>query len=248
MAMNRHQWESQLAALGGEFTAVAYDVRGHGDTGGSDRGRYDMRLYAADLHALLAALGLDRPVLCGLSMGGCIAQAYAATHPGNVAGLVLADTFAAAPRSPVERLPFLWLRLVARLDRLVRYPTLTRLQTRVADRLAPGAAGDPVTVQHVMAATPRVPHEEFRKVALSVATFPEAALDAGCVDAPTLVLYGEHAPAPMRAAHERLADSLTGTDVEVAVVPGAGHASNLDNPTFFTSELRAFARRVTAAD
>lgn len=52
-----------------EFTTVAYDVRGHGHTGGSDRAAYDVELYAADLHALLDALDLEDPVLCGPSMG-----------------------------------------------------------------------------------------------------------------------------------------------------------------------------------
>jgi pimeloyl-ACP methyl ester carboxylesterase len=73
MAMSTTEWEPQMAALAGEFTTVAYDVRGHGRTGGSDRGSYDVELYASDLDALLAAIDVGEPIVCGLSMGGCIA-------------------------------------------------------------------------------------------------------------------------------------------------------------------------------
>ncbi|MCL7418798.1 MAG: alpha/beta hydrolase [Halalkalicoccus sp.] len=76
-----------------DYTTVAYDVREHGRTGGSARTAYSIGSFADDLDALVTALDLDRPVLCGLSMGGCIAQVYAATYPDRLAGLVLADTF-----------------------------------------------------------------------------------------------------------------------------------------------------------
>jgi pimeloyl-ACP methyl ester carboxylesterase len=157
MAMSTAEWDPQAAALAGEFTTVAYDVRGHGHTGGSDRAAYSMDLYAVDLDALLAALDVERPVVCGLSMGGCIAQAYAATHPEHVAGLVLADTFTAAPLPFRARLLFANLRVLGLLDRVVRYTTLNRVQTWIGDRLAPGVAGDGVTTQRLMEAAPGSP-------------------------------------------------------------------------------------------
>ena len=55
---------------------------------------YSVELFAEDLHALVDALGLDRPVICGLSLGGAIAQVYATRYPDRLSGLVLAATFA----------------------------------------------------------------------------------------------------------------------------------------------------------
>ena len=246
MGTNRRQFESQAAALSDEFTTVTYDVRGHGDTGGSGEPTYTMELYAADLHALLAALDLGPVVVCGLSMGGCVAQVYAAEHPERVAGVVLADTFTATPLSVRGRLLFANLRVLAALDRVVRYPTLNRLQTRVGNRLAPGVAGDGVTTQHLIEAAPTMLHAEFAKVARSVAGFPASGFDAGRIRAPVLVLHGEHVPRTLREMHEHLAGAVTGADTELAVVPGAGHASNVDSPEAFTLELRGFARRAFA--
>jgi pimeloyl-ACP methyl ester carboxylesterase len=177
-------------------------------------------------------------------MGGCIVQVYAATHHENVAGVVLADTFTAAPLPPGGRLVFANLRLLGRLDRVVRYTTLNRIQTWVAQRLAPGVAGDGVTTQRLVDEAPRIPHREFVKIADSVAAFPESDFDVSRVDAPTLILYGENVPGAFRDMHVRLADHLSNADVEVTVVPDAGHASNVDNPEFFTAAVRSFARAV----
>jgi pimeloyl-ACP methyl ester carboxylesterase len=244
MFMNARQWDPQLEALGDEYTAIAYDVRGHGFTGGSDRKSYSMELYASDLEALLAALDVERPVLCGLSMGGCIAQAYAARYPENVAGLVLSDTFATGQLSPTGRLVFANLRVFGLLDRFVRYTTLNRLQTWVGQRLSPGVAGDRATTQRVMEAGPTIPHAEFVKIARAMAEFPDSDFDLSQVTAPTLVTHGENLPAVFRDMHPKLAVQLANADVTVRAIPGAGHASNIDNPAVFSKTVREFLTRV----
>lgn len=84
MAMSASEWGPQMEALSNEYTTAAYDVRGHGHTGGSDYESYTMELYATDLDALLTELNIENPVLCEFSMGGCIAQMYAAMYPETV--------------------------------------------------------------------------------------------------------------------------------------------------------------------
>ncbi|MFB6299618.1 MAG: alpha/beta fold hydrolase [Halobacteriales archaeon] len=248
MAMNTAQWEPQLKALSDEYTTIAYDVRGHGRTGGSDRRSYDMELYASDLDALLTALDIDQPILCGLSMGGCIAQVYAATHPEKVAGLVLSDTFAAGSLSIGGRFVFANLRVMAALDRIVRYTTLNRLQMWIGHRLTPGIAGDMATIQRLMEKGPTITHAEFAKIARSVATFPQKRVDSTRITAPTAIMYGENVPSVLRTMHTRLANQLTNADVTVTRVPDAGHASNVDNPAFFTAEVRRFADDITRSE
>jgi pimeloyl-ACP methyl ester carboxylesterase len=246
MAMSAEEWEPQMEALSDEYTTIAYDVRGHGHTGGSDRKPYTMELYAADLDALLTELNVERPVLCGLSMGGCIAQSYAARYPEKVAGLVVADTFTAGPLPLTGRLIFANLRLFGRLDRVVRYTTLNRLQTWVGNRLAPGVAGDGTTTQRIMDEAPTISHVEFVKIANSMANFPESDLDPSKITAPTLVMHGENLPRVLQDMHRRLVADLTSADVEFTVVPDAGHASNIDNPTVFSTVVREFLSGITA--
>jgi pimeloyl-ACP methyl ester carboxylesterase len=82
-----HPWFGQIR----EFARVIYyDQRGTGLSDyepGADG--YTVEQAVDDLDALRAALGIDKWVLVGFSYGGFLAQYYTATHPQNVAGLVL---------------------------------------------------------------------------------------------------------------------------------------------------------------
>lgn len=245
MFMSALEWEPQMEALSDDYTTIAYDVRGHGHTGGSDRESYSMELYAADLDALLTALDVENPVLCGLSMGGCIAQVYAATYPEKVAGLVLSDTFTTAPLPVSGRLVFANLRLFGLLDRVVRYTTLNRIQMWVGQHLVPGVSGDGVTTQRLMEAAPTIPHAEFVKIAAAMARFPRSDVDVSRITVPTLIMHGENLPAVFREMHPKLAEQLSNAEVETTVVPGAGHASNVDNPEFFSTTVQEFLARIT---
>ena len=84
-------WDALLPRLGGRFRCLRYDKRGHGLSDATP-GPYAMEELAADLARLLDARGARKAVVCGLSIGGMIAQALAAARPDLVRGLVLMDT------------------------------------------------------------------------------------------------------------------------------------------------------------
>jgi 3-oxoadipate enol-lactonase len=84
-------WDGVIAALGREWNLLAYDMRGHGL---SDAGEapYAMDDHVGDLEALLTHLEIATAVLCGVSVGGMIAQGLAARRPELVVALILCDT------------------------------------------------------------------------------------------------------------------------------------------------------------
>ncbi|WSL14260.1 alpha/beta hydrolase [Streptomyces sp. NBC_01283] len=88
----RHAWGRtgpRLAALG--WRVIAPDLRGHGESGWSAGGDYDLDLFAQDVRALVAELG-GRPVLVGASLGGLSALLAAGEAPRVAArALVLVD-------------------------------------------------------------------------------------------------------------------------------------------------------------
>ncbi|MFC6825974.1 alpha/beta fold hydrolase [Halopelagius fulvigenes] len=233
------QWTPQVDALEGEYTTVAYDVRGHGRTGGSARESYSVELLAEDLRALVAALDLDRPVVCGLSMGGCIAQVYAAAHPDEVAGLVLADTFTPElfdRREWLQRSAML--RAAVPFVRLVGYERVERAMVWLHERFSKGVSGDYERIEGLRAEGPKLETAEFAKVVRAVATFHETEVEYAAIAAPTLVLYGEREPSFVRRHAAKMESEIA--RVTVREVPGAGHVSNLDDPAFFTDAVRAF--------
>ncbi len=82
---------SRLAdLLADRWDVVAYDCRGHGQ---SDRagGRFEHENRVADLVAVIATLGLDRPALVGHSMGAATIAKAVAEHPPLSRGVVLED-------------------------------------------------------------------------------------------------------------------------------------------------------------
>jgi pimeloyl-ACP methyl ester carboxylesterase len=87
---NHRSWGMVAAALGGEVTLVAPDLRGRGRSNGLPA-PYGMAAHAEDLAALLDHLGGERAVVAGHSMGGFVATMFARRHPARAQGLVLVD-------------------------------------------------------------------------------------------------------------------------------------------------------------
>lgn len=83
-------WDPVRTRLHG-LRMIAYDLPGHGVNPGCDP-HPDLRLWADDLHAVLHQAGHDRVGLVGCSLGGLVAQHFAAGYPDKTAGLVLIDT------------------------------------------------------------------------------------------------------------------------------------------------------------
>jgi 3-oxoadipate enol-lactonase len=84
-------WDALLPHLPGSLRLVRYDKRGHG-LSDVTAAPYTIAGLAQDLARLMDALELRSAVVCGLSIGGMIAQQLAATRPDLVRGLVLMDT------------------------------------------------------------------------------------------------------------------------------------------------------------
>jgi pimeloyl-ACP methyl ester carboxylesterase len=93
--VNRTMWRPQVAALRDRFTVVTPDLRGFGESD-VPTGTVTMDTYAADVLQLLDALGHQRFVLGGLSMGGYVAFRIVAAAPTRVRALIIADPLVGA--------------------------------------------------------------------------------------------------------------------------------------------------------
>jgi non-heme chloroperoxidase len=70
-------WSRQLSSdLANTFRLVAVDIRGHGLSDKPHEGYADSRLWADDVRAVIRALDLDHPVLCGWSYGPLVSLDY----------------------------------------------------------------------------------------------------------------------------------------------------------------------------
>jgi 2-(acetamidomethylene)succinate hydrolase len=81
-------WEWTASRFGPRFHVYALHQRGHGDSGRPD-GDYSAEEYAHDLYLFFEAVGIDRAVVAGQSLGGRVGQVFAAMHPERVQALGL---------------------------------------------------------------------------------------------------------------------------------------------------------------
>lgn len=244
-AWTDHQlWNTQIDALSTDYEVIIYDVRGHGQTGLSAERRYTIELFAADLKALVEKLGLDQPIICGLSLGGMIAQTYAVRYANDLRALILADTAVSTTltrRDKLTRLLFPgWaMRGTVRLLGPPRY-------VDVAYWLAEATRGkdwfgrDEDVRSYVRETMSSFEVTEFNKIFRAIYDFRR--VDLASIRVPTLVLNGEY---ESRSVFKHISYmERTIPDVRSSVIPTAGHTSNMENPDAFNREVLNFLSEV----
>ncbi|HEY7751029.1 MAG TPA: alpha/beta hydrolase [Ignavibacteriaceae bacterium] len=88
---NHEMWEAQIAVLNKNYFCVTYDIRGLGKSDPGD-GQFTMDIFADDLNSIIEHLKLNRPIVCGLSMGGYILLHAIGKMQGKLKALILCDT------------------------------------------------------------------------------------------------------------------------------------------------------------
>ncbi|WP_049997555.1 alpha/beta fold hydrolase [Halococcus sediminicola] len=241
-------WAEQATPLASDYRVITYDMRGHGRTGGSERASYTIGLFSDDLSALIEALDLDRPVLCGLSMGGMVAQMYAAESPETIAALCTLGT-----RTPeilrgewVERR--LFPKLAELLSPLVNPDRVMESLYRYYEwRDDPDETGTLEKAERIqgdhVANFPDMEDEEMRKIHDVLRSYPFESVDHSEITVPSLLLYGERESEVAAPHAEYMADAIP--VAEVRRIPNAGHNSHVDNPEFVVEIIREFLSIVT---
>src|ERR1700683_2261631 len=86
-------WNGQVEALSKHHKLVLWDMRGHRRSAyPSDPAAYSEALTVADMAALLNAVGANRAIVGGLSLGGYMSLAFYRAHPERVSALLIIDT------------------------------------------------------------------------------------------------------------------------------------------------------------
>ncbi len=91
MLNSSSHWQSVARSLAGEFTVIAPDLIGHGDSA-APRGDYSLGAHAASIRDLLAAIGVERASVVGHSLGGGVAMQFFYQFPQRVERLVLVSS------------------------------------------------------------------------------------------------------------------------------------------------------------
>lgn len=90
MGANRHMWDECAAYWSRQFTVIACDLRGAGESPPADR-PWTPDDHVADVEAVRATLGIDRVIPIGCAIGAVVAAWYAHRHPMQSSALVLSE-------------------------------------------------------------------------------------------------------------------------------------------------------------
>jgi pimeloyl-ACP methyl ester carboxylesterase len=214
-------WQGQIEALSKQHKLVLWDMRGHGRSDyPDDASAYSEALTVADMAALLDAVGADSAIVGGLSLGGYMSLAFYRAHPERVRALLIIDT---GPGFKKDDAREAW----------------NKRAHENADRFEREGLG-------VLKSGGRERSDVSHRDASGLARAARGMLtqrDAGVIEllpnihVPSLVVVGAD-DTPFLAASDYMAAKIP--DAKKAVIPGAGHAANIDQPQAFIDALLPF--------
>ncbi len=230
-------WRGVATALEGRYHCIAVDLPGHGASTGLPRGAYTIEGTARSLLGLLDDLGVERPVICGYSMGGRLALYLALRHPARCAGLFLesaspgledAGERAARRRSDEER--------AARLE---RGDFRGFLDDWYRQPLFAPLAREPDLLRRTIENKLRNDPAELAKSLRGMGTGSQPSLwdELPELRVPALAVAGSLDEKFVGISH-RMASLSPGT--HAAVVPGTGHNVRAEAATAFLPLLEGF--------
>ena len=210
---------------------VVWNLPGYG--GKPLDGPLDFPGLAAALAADLDALGIERAVLLGHSIGGMVVQELAATSPERVRALILSATTAVfGSRDGSFQREF----VQARLGPLDAGQSMAQMAAEVSPRLL-GSAAAPEAAPSLVKLMSEVPEATFRAAVHCLVTFNRRA-ELERIAAPTLMIAGEEdTNAPLKTM-TRMAETIPGARLEV--LSRTGHMAPLECPDRYAGVVRRF--------
>jgi len=233
---SHEMWDPQIEALQKRFRVIAYDLRGHGKSGVGD-GQYTLEFFVDDLLGLLDHLGIERAVLCGLSMGGYIALRAVERNPERVRGLILADTQAKADSNEAK------LRRAAAIKSVKAMGVKAYAEGSVKSVFAPQTlANNADAVEKIRRIVQSNSSLGICGALLALASRTDTTESLSGIRVPTLILVGEHDTSTPPSASQEMHNKILNS--EIHVIPNAAHLSNLENSEEFNKHLLDFLGRL----
>ncbi|WP_108662961.1 alpha/beta fold hydrolase [Acuticoccus kandeliae] len=235
---NKANWHDNLPAFAPHFHAVAWDARGYGASE-DPPAPLAFSDFRKDLARVIDHFGAEKAHLVGLSMGARIALSYCANAPERVASLTLCDTHLGFRHmSHEDRQKF----VSKRAEPLLAGKTTAD----IAPRLARTLIGDEAHTEALAKLIASMERLRAKPYIEAIRATTEEDLDplVDTVAVPTLVLVGalDRVTPPTLAAE--IAARIAGA--QFAIIPDAGHLSNIEQPEAFNRVVLEFLNGVPA--
>ncbi|OGW49744.1 MAG: hypothetical protein A2V62_04345 [Nitrospirae bacterium RBG_19FT_COMBO_58_9] len=231
--LNRSMWAAQEQALSSQFRIITIDLRGHGESD-APLWRYTLDQSADDVNTLLDQLAIQQALFVGLSMGGYTLFAFYRKYPARVKGLILADTKAQADTAEGTEGRF-----------QMAQTAYKQGPSAIADIMIPKLLSPatiqarPEIVQQVRAMIERNQISGIAGDLMAMAERPDSIPLLSQITCPTQIIVGELDQATPPSDAKLMADQIP--NAQLAIIPGAAHLANLEQPEAFNQIVAAFA-------
>ena len=230
--LHARMFQAQLALADRGWRVIAPHLRGfHGAAGDPPASSVDD--YAGDAIDLLDALHIDEAVIGGVSMGGYVAFAMFRHAPRYFQAMILADTKSQADTPEAVEGRKKMLRLVEEKG-----------AAAVAEEMIPKLLGEttrrtrPDVVEEVRTLVLANSTGAIAGAIRALMTRPDSTPLLATIHCPALIVVGDEDTVTPRAAAEEMHRGIAGS--QLVVIPGAGHLSNLEEPSGFNASLAQF--------
>jgi len=240
-----HMFDEFAERMQDRYRLIALDQRGHGDSEWSPDGDYSRQAFVDDVEGFRNALGLDRFILVGHSMGGLNAVSYTAAHPSQVRALVLVDVGPEAAKEGVDNIvrftrgpdELEFEEFVEMAHRFNQRRTIENIRERMRHRLRQSESGKWTWKFD----------KRFREQDSSLRVGSELSNDEmwqlyRSIPVPVLLVRGGESDVLTPAIAERAAREMQ--RARLVTVAGAGHSVPGDNPDEFTAVVAEFLEDV----
>ena len=242
-----HTWDAWAAALSKSYRVIRVDLPGHGLTGAVTGDDYTYDGMVRFLEVFTGAMGLERFIIGGNSMGGGVSAAFTLAHPDQVTALLLVDAAGVAytPKEPKDvplGFTVAGLPVINKMMLKITPRSLVRQgieQSYHDDSLITDALVDQYWLLLRHPGNRRATTLRFRAYAANPVN-----LEAEKIGKPTLVLWGEgDTIIPLEAGlewHRRLPDS------QLVILQNAGHNPMEEIPARSLKPVLDFLQSLTA--
>ncbi len=229
-------WKKQTNYFSNEYYCISYDVRGLGNSSAGN-GQFTMELFVDDLFDIIEQLRIEKPVVCGLSMGGYIALRAVERDMNKFSGLILCDSKSEADDNP---------------GKLKRAGAIKNIVSNGLEDFVPGFIKNCVSEKFLME-NPK----EFSELVSNSSSFSPIGVIGSLlamlsrtdtteflpnINIPSLIICGEFdkltPPDVMESIHKKIQGS------EFVVVPEAAHLSTVENPEYVNQAIKTFLKKI----
>jgi 3-oxoadipate enol-lactonase len=234
---NAGNWIRQLQALSKDYLAVAWDMRGYGNSEDFD-GPFEVEDICNDLLSVINYYDVNQAHVVGLSMGGMIAQQFYLRHPGKVSSLVLANTNAGigVAFSQQQKTEFVHLRRQPLLEGMEPTDLVQTMLDTLLGENPPQSA-----IDNISASIASLHKTSYIKAIEAIIDFDCSAVLAK-ISVPVLFIGSSLDRVIPVDSMKAMSKVFSGS--QLYIFDGVGHLSNLERPEEFNELLLDFLAQV----